>query len=96
VRRGPKGRESRATGAERVPRHVTDEPTKLGNARAPRRDGRSGIGVLIRPRQPAHQPQVRPWFCSCSQAVSGAKYSTIAPASIVRVPATASSASGHG
>jgi hypothetical protein len=25
---------------------VTDEPTKLGNARAPRRDGRSGIGVL--------------------------------------------------
>ena len=27
--------------------HVTDEPTKLGNARAPRCDGRAGIGVLV-------------------------------------------------
>jgi len=31
-----------------VQAHVTDEPTKLGNARAPRCDGRAGIGVLNR------------------------------------------------
>jgi hypothetical protein len=46
VRRGPKGRKSRAAGAEREPGHVTDEPTKLGNARAPRRDRRLGCGFL--------------------------------------------------
>jgi hypothetical protein len=33
-------------GAGSVQAHVTDEPTKLGNARAPRCDGRAGIGVL--------------------------------------------------
>ncbi len=64
--------------------------------------------LLVEERRPAghpadleilhagHQPQVRPWFCSSRYFESGPKYSTIALASISRLPVSTSSASGQG
>ena len=62
--------------------------------------------VLFRSRYPrtrlrsapaeAHTPQLRPRLSSSSHAINGAKYSTIALASISRLPVKSSSVSCHG
>ena len=53
-------------------------------------------GVIRSPRTGDHHPHCSPLFCSFKYARSGAKYSSIAPASAFFSPLSTASASGHG
>jgi hypothetical protein len=66
------------------------EPWSARRARGSRR------ARAVKAGAPAHQPQVRPSFCFFSHSCSGAKYSSMAVASICRSPVTSASASGQG